>query len=104
MRYYVLSRAGKSLVDGEFFFSTRGIYESFTLADQAARKLWRLDEHAARECSEGMMFMIEEHRLARHVPRVDRDNRLAPLRKWYWVPTKEAHFFPMEDVKGALEP
>lgn len=98
----MLSRTGKNLADGDFFFSTRGIYDSFQNAAAAASKLWKLDELKAREWSDAMLFMITEHRLTKWSPRVNSENRLAPLRKWYWVPTKEKHFFPMEDVKDAL--
>lgn len=99
MRYYVLTRQARSLSDGDFMFSTRGIYESFQDAADAARELWKLDERTMREWSDRAMFMISEHRIAKYPPRVSHDNRLAALRKWYWAPTKENVFFPVDDLR-----
>jgi hypothetical protein len=96
---FVLTRQGKLLSNGDFFYSTRGIYERFQDAVTAAQGLWRLDRYAMSECAEKVMFTISEHRVQKTIPRVDDNNRMAPLRRWYWVPTQDSVFFPMDDLR-----
>lgn len=100
VRCFVLARMGRMLSNGEFFFSTRGIYDSFQTAVFVAQDLWKLDERTMREWATDVMFTISLHRIMKANPRVTPANRQAALQKWYWVPTKEAVFFPMGDLLG----
>jgi hypothetical protein len=102
MRMFVLSRAGRKLEDGTFFFGTRGIFDSFQNAAQTAMGLWKLDERTMREYADRVFFIISEHRVQKSQAKINDNNRCAPLRRWYWVPTEDAFFYPYE-ADGAGE-
>lgn len=81
---------------GDFFFGTRGIFDTFQHATQAAMDLWKLDERTLREYTDRCFFTITEHRMMKSAPKISENNRCMPIRRWYWVPTVDAFFYPHE--------
>ena len=96
MRYFVLLKAGSKIESGDFFYSSKGVFERFEHAVRTAMNLWKMDERTMREYAQNCFFLIAEHRLLKGVPKLSDDNRCQPVRCWYWNPMEDDFFYPYE--------